>query len=569
LRDFQGVFSVVDQRVVDSVAVHAGGFPAAYGDALSALLLIEPREPTELAHEIGFSALYTSALTSGTFADGSGSWLASGRNSNLDRVLAEQLGEPAYSDVFVRVGVDVGSRHRFVFGSLRFRDDINLTLEDEPADRQRGNSDTNSRQAWLRLDSYWTDTLSSTTWLQATSFESSRRETVEDLDEIVGSVDDRRELDVAGVKQSWRFEPSARQLWSFGAELEQGDARYRYASVADRRGLLATLGGTAPPARALALEPDGDSYGVYVEDRVRITERLIADLGLRWDRQTYLPPGADSQFSPRASFLYRLGSKTDLRISHGRFFQSEGLLDLQVEDGVGAFSAAQRAAHSILSVERRFTGTLALRAELYRKWTRHVRPRYENVFDPLELLPELRASRALVAPDRAEAQGLEIFVSGEEPVSWWAGFSTARVDDEFAGVGVPRSWDQRRALHAGATWDVGGWSLSATATTHRGWPTTEVTVVTTATGERVAVAGPRNGARLGGVRRLDMRASRDFGVGPGALRFFAEITNLTNRDNPCCLVYNPATSSDGLPTLVGTERARAGVTGNIGLLWQF
>ena len=100
--------------------------------------------------------------------------------------------------------------------------------------------------------------MSSTTWLHATSFESSRRETVADLDEIVGSVDDRRELDVAGLKQSWRFELSARQLWSFGAELEQGDARYRYASVADRRGLLATLGGTAPPVRALALEPGGD-----------------------------------------------------------------------------------------------------------------------------------------------------------------------------------------------------------------------------------------------------------------------------------------------------------------------
>ena len=45
------------------------------------------------------SALYTSALTSGTFADGSGSWLASGRNSNLDRVLAEQLGEPGQAEL--------------------------------------------------------------------------------------------------------------------------------------------------------------------------------------------------------------------------------------------------------------------------------------------------------------------------------------------------------------------------------------------------------------------------------------------------------------------------------------
>jgi outer membrane receptor protein involved in Fe transport len=569
LRDLQGVFSIVDQRVVDSVAVHAGGFPAAYGDALSALLVIEPREPTELAHEIGLSALYTSLLSSGTFADGRGSWLASARNSNLDRVLADQLGQPAFADVFARVGADLGSKQRLTFGVLRFRDDVVLTVEDEPGDRQIANTDTDSRQVWLKLDSEWTDEWSSTTWLHSTVLESSRREDVADLDELVGNVDDQRELDVGGVKQNWRFEPSMRQLFSFGAELEQRDARYRYASAADRRGLLATLGGTAPPLRALALDPSGDSYGVYVEDRVRATQRLIVDLGLRWDRQTYLPPGADSQFSPRASLLYRVGSKTDLRVSHGRFFQAEGLLELQVEDGVSQFSPPQRAAHSIVSIEHRFPGTLALRAELYRKWAQQVRSRYENAFDPLELLPELRASRVLVAPERAEAKGIDLFVSGEEPMSWWAGLSLARAEDVVGGVGVPRSWDQRRALNAGATWPVGAWSLSGAAIVHRGWPTTTLTVVTGANGERSAVAGPRNASRLGAVRRLDVRASRDFGIGPGSLRFFSEITNLTNRRNPCCLVYDPATTADGLPSLVGTERSRAGVTGNIGLLWQF
>jgi outer membrane receptor protein involved in Fe transport len=567
LRDFQGVFSVVDQRVVDSVAVHAGGFPAAYGDALSALLVIEPREPTQLAHEIGLSALYTSLLSSGTFADGRGSWLASARNSNLERVLADELGQPAFSDSFVRVGTDLGSKQRLTFGSLRFRDDIVLTLEDAPGDRQVATSDTSSRQLWLKLDSAWTDSVSSTTWLYSTAFESSRREDVADLDEIIGSVDDQRTLDAVGIKQAWRLESSARQLLSFGAEVEQRDASYRYSSGVERRGLLATLGGTAPPMRALGLDPGGDSYGVYVEDRVRATERLIVDVGVRWDRQTYLPPAVDSQFSPRASLLYRVGSKTDLRVSHGRFFQAEGLLDLQVEDGVSAFSPPQRAAHSIVSLEHRFQGTLALRAELYRKWTRHVRPRYENLFDPIELLPELRASRVRIAPERAEAKGLDLFVSGESPVSWWAGLSLARAEDEVSGVDEPRSWDQRRALNAGVSWRAGAWDLSGAAIVHRGWPTTTVTVVTNPNGERVVVAGARNASRLGAVRRLDARASRDFGVGPGALRFFAEITNLTNRRNACCLVYEPVTTADG-PSLTSTERARAGITGNVGLLWQ-
>ncbi len=568
LRDFQGVFSVVDQRIVDSIEVHAGGFPAAYGDALSALLIIEPREPIKLEQEIGFSALYTSGLTSGTFADGRASWLVSARNSNLDRVLADHLGEPSYSDLFWRITSELGARHRLILGKLRFRDDIVLTLEDKPGDRQVATSDTNSRQSWLKLDSQWSDELSSSMWLYTTTIDSSRREQVDDLDELVGSVDDHRELEVVGLKQSWQYEPSARQLWTFGAEFEEREARFRYMSVADRRGLLATLGGTAPPLRAATLSPSGNSYGLYVEDRVRITDRLITDLGVRWDRQSYLP-GDDAQFSPRASLLYRLGSKTDLRISHGRFFQGENLLELQVEDGVSEFGPSQRAAHSIFSVERRFAGTLALRVELYRKWTQHVRPRFENMFDPLELLPELRASRVLVAPERAESEGLEVFVSGEEPISWWVGATTARVQDMIDGVAVSRSWDQRRALNAGATLLVGPWRLTAAATMHRGWPTTLVSVVTAANGERIAVAGPRNAARLGSVLRLDVRASRDFGIGPGALRFFAEVTNVTDRKNPCCLVYEPVTSPNGLPSLLGTERARAGATGNIGLLWQF
>ena len=134
-----------------------------------------------------------------------------------------------------------------------------------------------------------------------------------------------------------------------------------------------------------------------------------------------------------------------------------------------------------------------MRAELYRKTTEHVRPRYENLFDPLVLLPELRASRARVEPEEAEAKGLELFVSGGSEWTWWAGVAFAHADDKIGDVREPRSWDQRRALNAGGTWQVGGWSLSAAATFHHGWPTTEVTVETTPTGATVAVAGERNG----------------------------------------------------------------------------
>jgi hypothetical protein len=323
-------------------------------------------------------------------------------------------------------------------------------------------------------------------------------------------------------------------------------------------------------ARDVALAPRGDSYAAYFEDRLRLGERVVADLGVRWDRQTYLPAeDADERYSPRVSLLVRVSSTTDLRFSHGRFFQAEALHELQVEDGITEFSPAQRSVHSIVSVEHRFPSAMAIRGEWYRKSATPVRPRFENLFEPLVVAAELRASRVLVAPESAAADGLEVFVSGERPVPWWVGVSVANADDTIEGASVPRSWDQDRALSAGVTWAAGPWTISAAASAHWGWPATEVYVVEDGAGGSVAVTGPRNAVRLGNVRKLDFGASRDFVLGATALQFFAEVANLTNRDNPCCLVYDPGYAPDGSPTLVRDERGQAGVTGNIGLLWQF
>jgi len=570
LRDFQAVFSAVDQRIVDHVAVHAGGFPAEYGDALSGLMVIEPREPEKIEHELGLSVLYTSLLSSGTFADGRASWLVSARNSNLDRVVTDHIGQPSYSDAFVRVSIDLGSKHRLVFANFLFDDDILFTPEDSPNDRETAASETDTHQAWLKLDSDWSERLSSTTWIHATRFDSERREDVADLSELIGHVDDLRDLDAKAVKQNWQYASGDRQLLRFGLEVEQREAEYRYSSVANRLGLLATLVDDPLLSRDIELAPDGDSYALYFEDRLRLGERVVADLGVRWDKKTYLPPEeADERFSPRLSLLVPLNARTDLRFSHGRFFQAEGLMELQVEDGVTEFSSAQRSAHSIVSIEHRFPEAIALRAEAYHKSAKPVRPRFENLFEPIVVAAELRASRVLVAPDSAEAEGVELFLSSERPVPWWIGVSLANADDTIAGVAEPRSWDQDRALSAGVTWKAGPWTINAAASAHRGWPATELSVVDDAAGEPVAVAGPRNTVRLPNVRKLDFGASRDFMLGQTALEFFAEVANLTNHENPCCIVYDPATAADGSPTLVRDERGQVGITGNIGLLWQF
>src|SRR5262249_7854105 len=141
------------------------------------------------------------------------------------------------------------------------------------------------------------------------------------------------------------------------------------------------------------------------------------------------------------------------------------------------FAPAQRAAHTILGVDHRFPDGLALRAEVFRKTTHNARSRFENLYDPLELLPELRPGRVLVAPERGDSRGLEILLSAERPFSWWLGYSFARADDVIDGETVPRSWDQRHALDAGVAHDFGPWTLSAVTNLHTGWPTTTLALV--------------------------------------------------------------------------------------------
>ena len=569
LRDFQSVFSAIDQRMVEHVAVHAGGFPPEYGDALSGLMIVEPREPMAIENELGLSVLYTSFLTSGTFADDRASWLFSVRESNLDRVLADHIGQPHYSDLFARVAVHLGEKHRLAFADLSFDDDIVFT-EDSPEDRERAVSDTNVHQAWLKLDSDWTERLSSTTWLHSTSFSSERMEDVADVPEVIGTVDDRRKLDATAIKQNWQYSPGDKQLARFGFEVERREAEYRYLSVADRRGILATLVQDPSLSRAIQLAPTGNSYAAYFEDTLRLGKRVVTDLGVRWDKKDYLPAAdEDDRYSPRLSLLVMLSPATDLRLSYGRFFQAEGLLDLQVEDGVTEFAAAQRSTHSIVSLEHRFPTALAVRAEWYHKTTSDVRPRFENLFEPLVAAPEIRASRILIAPEQAKSDGFELFVSGEAPVPWWVGLSLADADDIIGGARVPRSWDQDTALNAGVTWAVGPWRINGAFTAHRGWPATEVTVAQDSAGEPIAVPGPRNTIRMPNGRKLDFGASRDFMLGRTALEFFTEVANVTDHKNPCCLVYDPVTAADGSPTLVVDDQGETGITGNLGLLWRF
>jgi hypothetical protein len=61
-----------------------------------------------------------------------------------------------------------------------------------------------------------------------------------------------------------------------------------------------------------------------------------------------------------------------------------------------------------------------LRIEGYRKNYRRLSPRFENLFDPLVLLPELEPDRVRLDPSRARSEGIEVLLK-VAPIDGWSG----------------------------------------------------------------------------------------------------------------------------------------------------
>ena len=162
---------------------------------------------------------------------------------------------------------------------------------------------------------------------------------------------------------------------------------------------------------------------MYFADRWKPTAKTIVEWGLRWDDQTYTDASADAQLSPRFSALRSVSDNTELRFSWGRYHQSQQINELQIEDGVTRFWPAQRADHLIAGIRHLFRGAYSLRLELFQKEMQQVTPRFENLYDPLGLIPEVMPDRVRLDPSRARSRGLEISIDRSDgPLTWWASY---------------------------------------------------------------------------------------------------------------------------------------------------
>jgi hypothetical protein len=543
LKHFQNVLSIIDAEAVDGVELRTGGFPVEFGDHMSGVVEMNSSLPAQRRTSVGAGTFTVRGLMEGTSGDGSASWLVSARRGFLDVTFAwldridqeiDFIANPSYYDTYAFYRRSVGERSVLSTHLLASTDDILLSDDDELSEAV---GDHSSWYLWSQLFTRWHGGLSSRTMVSAAGLTSAIDGTSFDPSEVLTVTTDDRSFDVFGFKQDWILESSRSHLLKWGIDLRRVRSTYDYRRFTE---ILDLAPGGGEPSETTwtetHLKPSGWQYGLYVADRFRLVPGVTVEAGMRWDHQSWTP-GHD-QISPRINLVWESSSVGTFRASWGRYAQSQGIQELQVEDGLETFFEAQWAEHEVLSFESAPSTGIGFRAEVYRKTMTNLRPRFENLFEPLEWFPEGEPDRIRLDPERASARGLEVVLKGSPSRrwSWWASYILSAVEDRIDGVWQPRSWDQRHALRFSVNWRPGKqWNLNLAGAYHTGWPTTPVTgsweQQPDGTWVIVGELGQRNSAQYADYRRLDLRASRTFHRRRSTLRIFFEITNLLAHEN--------------------------------------
>ena len=535
IQELDSALSIVAPTFLGHVSLSTGGYPAEYGDRMSGVIDMTTLAPAGGSRfSLGLGLVFAEASAAGAFAGDRGQWYSAFRGGNYHFPLEvrEREEEPRYWDSFNKLELTLRPGQAVQLNVLVAEDE--LFLSPSESDGERYGSRWGNRYAWLTHDAVLGPDLLVESVVSGGRLDRARAGSAE-TSEVRFGVRDDRVLDLAGFKNVWRLQPREHHFFEAGLELRQLRTTIDYLNDRERTGdPLAPLN---PHPRTTSFQGalTVDQAAAFVTSRLHPSDTLTTELGARWD---YNSATGESHVSPRLNLAWEPWTNGVFRLAWGWFYQSQRPYELQVEDGETRLARSERAEHRIVGYEHRRPGGVTFRAEAYQRRLRHPRVRFENLFAPIVLFPELTGDRVRIAPESGLAQGIELFYRSAEhgPLSWWLSTAVSSIEDDFGGRTVPRANDQPFAFRADLNYRMPrDWTLHAAWLYHTGWPTTRVTgqVVSGPDGTvRVEpLLGPLYGERLPAYHRLDARLSRTWTLSLGQLSTYLEVQNLYNREN--------------------------------------
>lgn len=566
LKDFQSLFGLIDPELVQSMDYFSGGFPARYGNHNSGVIDIQPRRTNTTRNMVGASVLYGRAMSSGSFADDRGAWLAGYRRSTLPAVLRQlesKVGEPEFDDFVGRIEYEFG-RNKVAAGALWLGDDLHLFTSDATEQTSAHYQDL---YLWFNLQRAWSEHATSRWQISSATLDSSRHANVAFESISSGTLEAANTTRIGSAQMLWDVAANSTTGLEFGVRSDHSTADYRH--VRDSQ-FFAPLAQTFARDATQTTRFEGTRRGDFNSAHTSLRSgygRLSGELGLRWDDYTYI----DAQrFSPRLSLRYALSAASSLRFSAGRYVQAETLNELDIAQDTPGFRTPESSRQFIVGFDHRFDSRMQLRIEAYAKHNSHVRPYYENLLDNLTLGAELGIDWTLVEPQNYTARGVEISLRSDPQaaLNWSVSYTRSQARDRIADSTVLRSWDQPHAFNATFAWSRQRWQYSGAFTWHSGWPYTPLIIESRAGGD-VAVLGARNSQRYNDFASLDLRAQYTLPLQNSSFEFFFEARNALNRSNNCCRDVTVTENPNGSYSIGVEQEAGLTFVPLAGINWRF
>lgn len=410
-----GAIGLLNVDLIRAVDFAAGGFSAAYGDRLSAVLDVGFREGNREATDIQLDLNLGGAGFVGEGGLGErGAWLVSARRSYLDLVVNVFLRDaadavPTYSDAQAKVVVDLTDRHRLTaLGILGVdRSGIDRERATEQHENVYGDADFTAGTAGLVWRALWQGDGYSTTVLSHNRsayrihfFETATGDSYFDNRSTEHTVRLRNE-------HTGRLSPAHRL--AFGAEVEVNTARYDQTFAASTDPL-----GQPTPALRLDDRLTTARLGGFVSHTWRPAPRLTLTPGIRLDHHTYT---RNTVVAPRLTAALDLTARTTLKAATGLYHQGLPLTLLAQQDASRDLPSLS-ALHLVAGLERRLAPHTRVTVEVYDKRYRRfpLDPAQPSLFLVDELFYQVQpislllGHGPLVAAGRARTRGVEVML---------------------------------------------------------------------------------------------------------------------------------------------------------------
>ncbi len=528
-KDFFSLFSTINDSVVDSIEYYSGVFPVQYGGRLSAVLDVQSNQWADLpSHEANIGLLTSSYTFRHNNPTNDRHYLMALRTGGqlINDSIIEDVGvNPEFDDGYFKAEQQVNEQWQMSQHLLVSRDEIGIEQDDETA-----NADYHDQNLWLqwRYDNLQQHQMN---WQLYSSRRHDRRHGALLDDNTSAFVSEELISRFQGIKFEHQWQINDMFLFSYGLNLATEDTQIEsFRDITHDSELVNELGLGRSRNTQFSFDEDGLSAQSHANIRYMINDQWTLDLGFHYKYQEWVDGGG---LSPRFNVAYFINENTSWRLGLGRHQQTQHIDELLLEDPEPRYFKPASADLAVIEFNHQLDNDWFFRSELYYKKYSQTQPYYENLFNPLHVLPDLYYDRIRLAPDDAKSVGAEFTLKGHyDKINWRVSYIYSNVKDQFEQTQVLRSWNQNNAFKFHLSWPVKSWTFNLDADYHDGWPRTDIIQI-----DSDLLLSERNKSFHKDFYQLNVNMNKAWQNSWGAWQFEVQLTNAFNTDNPCCRNY--------------------------------